>query len=80
MKGALSSVDYLFSLKAHQQLHPDTTYQHVSGGDPVNIPDLSWEQPVTLYDHNLDWLMLALSRVLCLVTRSLDCSLCRANR
>ena len=44
MKGAMSSPDQVlvrFLLKA---LYPDTTYSHNSGGDPVVIPSLTYNQ------------------------------------
>lgn len=44
MKGAMSSPDQMlvrFLLKA---LYPDTTYSHNSGGDPVVIPSLTYDQ------------------------------------
>ena len=44
MKGAMSSPDQVliqFLLKA---LYPDTTYSHNSGGDPVVIPSLTYDQ------------------------------------
>ena len=44
MKGALSSIDYLFAQRAQNELFPGSTYANVSGGDPPAIVDLSWEQ------------------------------------
>lgn len=43
MKGALSSPDALFCYQAQQQLHPGTTYEHMSGGDPSAITDLTYQ-------------------------------------
>ena len=44
MKGAFSSPEQVLFRKISQTLYPDTTYGVESGGDPVNIPDLSYEQ------------------------------------
>ncbi|MDO4283817.1 MAG: insulinase family protein [Eubacteriales bacterium] len=43
MKGALSSPDDLLSREIFTSLYPDTTYAVESGGDPENIPDLTYE-------------------------------------
>ncbi|MEE3468739.1 MAG: insulinase family protein, partial [Eubacterium sp.] len=43
MKGAFSSPDEHFEKLIQETLFPDTTYGVVSGGDPVVIPDLKWE-------------------------------------
>ncbi|HOO89386.1 MAG TPA: insulinase family protein, partial [Syntrophales bacterium] len=44
MKGANSSPDRLLAEYSQQSLFPDTTYGLDSGGDPVVIPELSYEQ------------------------------------
>lgn len=44
MKGALGSVDDVTDRLAMQALFPGTTYAYESGGDPVAIPDLTYEQ------------------------------------
>ena len=44
MKGAFSSPDDVLSREIFSSLYPDTTYGVESGGDPKNIPDLSYEQ------------------------------------
>jgi Zn-dependent M16 (insulinase) family peptidase len=44
MKGVYSSPDSLLMRASQQSIFPDTTYGVDSGGDPVNIPDLSFEQ------------------------------------
>lgn len=44
MKGAFASVDELISNETARMLFGDNCYQYVSGGDPVHIPDLSYEQ------------------------------------
>ncbi len=43
MKGALSSPDDLLSREIFTALYPDTPYAVESGGDPENIPDLTYE-------------------------------------
>lgn len=42
MKGAFSSPDDVLEREIMNSLFPDTTYGCESGGDPVNIPDLSY--------------------------------------
>ena len=49
MKGAYSSVDRRMMGKIEAALYPDTTYRHSSGGDPANIPDLSYQQFIATY-------------------------------
>ncbi len=44
MKGVFSSPDQLLERKIQQSLFPDTPYCQESGGDPVNIPDLTYEE------------------------------------
>lgn len=44
MKGAFSSPEQVLYRKISQTLYPDTTYGVESGGDPANIPDLSYEE------------------------------------
>ena len=44
MKGAFSSPDDVLEREIMNSLFPDTTYGCESGGDPVNIPDLSYEE------------------------------------
>ncbi|MCF8998189.1 insulinase family protein [Acinetobacter nectaris] len=49
MKGAMSSPsDQLYHQLAHH-LFPETTYHYNSGGDPKDIPDLTYEQLVDFY-------------------------------
>ncbi len=43
MKGALSSGDDVLGRELYASLYPDTPYFHESGGDPLNIPDLTYE-------------------------------------
>ncbi len=44
MKGAMSSPDQVMVRSILKALYPDTTYSHNSGGDPVIIPSLTYEQ------------------------------------
>lgn len=44
MKGAYSSPDNLLYRYSQQTLFPDNAYQHDSGGDPAEIPNLTYEQ------------------------------------
>eukprot|EP00227_Mantoniella_beaufortii_P012098 CAMPEP_0197588272 /NCGR_PEP_ID=MMETSP1326-20131121/9609_1 /TAXON_ID=1155430 /ORGANISM="Genus nov. species nov., Strain RCC2288" /LENGTH=1128 /DNA_ID=CAMNT_0043153083 /DNA_START=236 /DNA_END=3622 /DNA_ORIENTATION=- len=44
MKGAMGSQSARFGRALGAQLFPTSTYHHNSGGDPVNIPDLTHEQ------------------------------------
>ncbi|GAG45897.1 unnamed protein product, partial [marine sediment metagenome] len=43
MKGALASADARGWHRLSEVLYPDTNYRFNSGGDPSEIPDLSWE-------------------------------------
>ncbi|XP_064201881.1 presequence protease, mitochondrial isoform X1 [Anguilla rostrata] len=44
MKGAFSDSERLYAQQLQNKLYPDHTYAVVSGGEPLAIPDLSWEQ------------------------------------
>ncbi len=44
MKGALSSPDDVLARSVYSSLYPHTTYANESGGDPLNIPDLTYEK------------------------------------
>ncbi|KAG8443350.1 hypothetical protein GDO86_011952 [Hymenochirus boettgeri] len=44
MKGAFTDNEKVFSQQLQNRLLPDHTYSVVSGGEPLNIPDLTWEQ------------------------------------
>uniref|UniRef100_A0ABM5GN09 Pitrilysin metalloproteinase 1 n=1 Tax=Pogona vitticeps TaxID=103695 RepID=A0ABM5GN09_9SAUR len=44
MKGAFTDNERLFSQHLQNKILPDHTYAVVSGGDPLKIPDLTWEQ------------------------------------
>jgi len=43
MKGVYSSPDSLLMRQSQRSIFPDNTYNVDSGGDPVNIPDLSYD-------------------------------------
>ena len=52
MKGAMSSPsDQLYHQLAHH-LFPETTYHYNSGGDPKDIPDLSYDELVHFYQSH----------------------------
>ncbi|KAI9105447.1 peptidase M16C associated-domain-containing protein [Phlyctochytrium arcticum] len=44
MKGVLSDISNIFAIRAQQALYPNSTYSHVSGGDPPAITDLTHQQ------------------------------------
>ena len=44
MKGAFSSPDSVLARSVQKALYPDTSYSVESGGDPDNIPDLTYEE------------------------------------
>lgn len=44
MKGALASADELGEIALNRALFPDSPYKYVSGGEPISIPDLTYEQ------------------------------------
>jgi Zn-dependent M16 (insulinase) family peptidase len=43
MKGAMSSPSQVMGRALLQSLYPDTTYSHNSGGEPLEIPKLTWQ-------------------------------------
>jgi presequence protease len=43
MKGAMSSPGQVMGRALLKSLYPDTTYSNNSGGDPLEIPKLTWE-------------------------------------
>lgn len=49
MKGAFSSPDDVLEREIFNSLFPDTTYGYESGGDPKNIPELTYEQYLDTY-------------------------------
>ncbi len=44
MKGAMASPSSLLGRRLNRSLFPTTTYRHNSGGEPSDIPDLTWEE------------------------------------
>ena len=44
MKGAMSDPSGLLSRRMDKHLFPTTTYRHNSGGEPEDIPSLTWQQ------------------------------------
>lgn len=44
MKGAMSDPSSLLSRRLGRALYPTTTYRHNSGGEPSDIPQLTWQQ------------------------------------
>ena len=44
MKGAMSDPSSLITQRLDKHLYPTTTYHHNSGGEPQDIPNLSWQQ------------------------------------
>jgi Zn-dependent M16 (insulinase) family peptidase len=44
MKGAMSDPSSLLSRRLDKHLFPTTTYHHNSGGEPEDIPQLTWQQ------------------------------------
>uniref|UniRef100_A0A8D3CHC9 Presequence protease, mitochondrial n=1 Tax=Scophthalmus maximus TaxID=52904 RepID=A0A8D3CHC9_SCOMX len=44
MKGVFSDNERLYAQHLQNKLYPDHTYSVVSGGEPLAIPDLTWEQ------------------------------------
>lgn len=52
MKGAMSSAEDQVYQQIYQHLFPDTIYTHNSGGDPYEIPNLTYEDFTNFYkDH-----------------------------
>lgn len=49
MKGAMSSTSSVLWQTLTKYLFPSTTYHHNSGGEPMQIPDLSYEQLVEFH-------------------------------
>ena len=50
MKGAYSSIYTIIFDELFKYLYPDTTYAHSSGGNPYNIPDLTYEKFLEFHD------------------------------
>ncbi len=51
MKGAMSDPSSLLSRRLGPALFPTTTYRHNSGGEPVDIPGLTWQQLRDFHDN-----------------------------
>ncbi|MBD8926843.1 MAG: insulinase family protein, partial [[Eubacterium] rectale] len=49
MKGAYSSADEVLSNQIYRSLFPDNTYSKDSGGNPVHIPELTYEKYLDFY-------------------------------
>ncbi|MCU0540051.1 MAG: insulinase family protein [Desulfobacterales bacterium] len=49
MKGAMSSPDQVMVRSIMRALYPDTTYSNNSGGDPAEIPALTYDQLVAFH-------------------------------
>ena len=49
MKGAMSSPDQVCRRSLNNALYPDTTYRYNSGGDPAEIPSLTYESLRTFH-------------------------------
>jgi len=52
MKGAMSSPTSVLSQALQSSLFPTTTYHHNSGGEPEDIPDLTWKQLKAFHAHH----------------------------
>ena len=52
MKGAMSSPNSVLNHALQSALFPTTTYHYNSGGEPENIPDLSYEQLKAFHAHH----------------------------
>ena len=49
MKGAYSSADEVLSNQIYRSLFPDNTYSKDSGGNPIHIPELTYEKYLDFY-------------------------------
>jgi len=52
MKGALSSIKTLMAQEINHHLYLGSTYHYNSGGDPKNIPELTYEQFVDFHKNH----------------------------
>ena len=50
MKGVFSSPDAILANTINESIFPDTTYRHVSGGDPEKITDLTYNAFMEAYN------------------------------
>lgn len=51
MRGAMSSLESQVFQNIYKELQPDTIYAHNSGGDPYEIPSLSYDEFLEYYDE-----------------------------
>jgi presequence protease len=51
MKGAMSSPSQVMGRALLQSLYPDTTYSNNSGGDPLEIPKLTWQDLINFHSR-----------------------------
>lgn len=51
MKGAMASPSSLLSRRLAKALYPTATYHHNSGGEPSEIPKLSWQELRDFHTH-----------------------------
>ena len=49
MKGALSDADSVFGTKLNKFMMHGTEYEHISGGDPLHIPNLTYQDLVEFH-------------------------------
>ena len=54
MKGAMSSTNSVLWQTMSKHLYPTTTYHYNSGGEPEDIPNLSYEQLKSFYSSHYD--------------------------
>ena len=52
MKGAMSSPNSVLGHALQSSLFPTTTYHHNSGGEPEDIPNLTWEELKAFHAHH----------------------------
>ena len=52
MKGALESQDSIYAQRSQQILFDGSPYSHVSGGEPINILDLTYSQLQAFHTNN----------------------------
>ncbi len=52
MKGAMSSPDQVMVRSIQKELYPSTTYHYNSGGDPAEIPKLTYQQLKEFHRHH----------------------------
>jgi Zn-dependent M16 (insulinase) family peptidase len=52
MKGAMSSADQVMIRSIQKELYPSTTYHYNSGGDPAEIPSLTYKQLKEFHRHH----------------------------